>query len=300
MSLSLLNFCVPRQHLSLLSQIPSDIQPTPHPNPASPSFIVTSPPIFLHPLHTPLSASLSVLKQLSLLILQSSSAFLTHAMAPRTEKETKGNSAEIDDASLILDYLREQNRPYSAIEVSANLHNKVNKAQAGKILKDLHQKGEIEGRTAGKQIVYHALQKSSDPASPELLTALGQEITTLQEELSIIKANEKKARAALATLQAKPRLSALREEIRQLATERDAAQARVHENRSDSGDDHQPQISPAARAQLERDWTQWQRHARLRRRICRELWECCSEVLPEGVATAAELWETLGLEGEVQ
>ncbi|KAJ5469463.1 hypothetical protein N7539_009081 [Penicillium diatomitis] len=196
-------------------------------------------------------------------------------MAPRKEKETKGNSAETD------------------VQNSAKLTETVWLAQAGKILKDLHQKGEIEGRTAGKQIVYHALQKSSDPASPELLTALVQEITTLQEELSIIKANEKKARTALATLQAKPRLSALREEIRQLGMERDAAQARVHENRSDGGDDHQPQISPTARAQLERDWTQWQRHARLRRRICRELWESCSEVLPEGVATAAELWESV-------
>lgn len=66
-----------------------------------------------------------------------------------------------------------QNRPYSAIDVSANLHNKVTKgafretqrrcemlllmqvkltyevAAAAKILKDLHEQKLIEGRTAG-------------------------------------------------------------------------------------------------------------------------------------------------------
>ncbi|EPS26577.1 hypothetical protein PDE_01514 [Penicillium oxalicum 114-2] len=209
-------------------------------------------------------------------------------MAPRKEKEKEGKPAEPDDVSLILDYLRQQNRPYSAIEVSANLHNKVTKAQATKVLKELHQKGEIEGRTAGKQTVYHALQESSDDASPELLAALGQEIATLQDELSTIKAAERKARTTLAALETRPRLSTLREEIVQLAAERDELRARVELKRSGEVDD-QPQISPEARAQLERDWTQWQRHVIVRRRICREMWEYCSEVLPEDT-TAAELW----------
>lgn len=137
----------------------------------------------------------------------------------------------------------------------------------------------------GKQTVYHAIQKASDNASPEALAALGQEIETLQDELFTKRANEKKARAALAALETKPRLSTLREDIRGLQEERDAAQARLGKL---YGDD-QPQISPEARAQLERDWKQWQRHATVRRRICRELWGRCSEVLPEDT-TASELW----------
>jgi 26S proteasome regulatory subunit (ATPase 3-interacting protein) len=139
--------------------------------------------------------------------------------------------------------------------------------------------------STGKQTVYHALQKSSDDASPEILAALGHEIETLQEELTTIKANEKKARAALAALKAKPRLSTLREDIRQLEEERDAAQARLGKL---YGDD-QPQISPEARAQLERDWNKWKHHATVRRRVCRELWGRCSEVLPEDM-TASQLW----------
>lgn len=141
------------------------------------------------------------------------------------------------------------------------------------------------GLSTGKQTVYHALQESSESASPAIIAALSQQIVTLQKELTTIKANEKKARAALAALEAKPRLSTLREEIRQLQEERDAAQVRLGKL---YGDD-QLQIPPEARAQLERDWKQWQRDATVRRRICRELWGRCSEVLPEDT-TAPELW----------
>lgn len=137
----------------------------------------------------------------------------------------------------------------------------------------------------GKQTVYHAIQKASDNAGPEVIAGLSQEIETLQDELSTTKANEKRARAALAAIEAKPRLSTLHEDIRRLQEERDAAQARLGNH---SGDD-QLQIPPEARAQLERDWKEWQRHAAVRRRICRELWGRCSEVLPEDT-TAPELW----------
>jgi 26S proteasome regulatory subunit (ATPase 3-interacting protein) len=60
---------------------------------------------------------------------------------------------------LILTYLRRQpSRPYSAVDISANLKNRVTKTSAAKILKDLHERGEIAGCTQGKQSVYHALQ----------------------------------------------------------------------------------------------------------------------------------------------
>jgi 26S proteasome regulatory subunit, ATPase 3, interacting protein len=83
-------------------------------------------------------------------------------MAP-TKKDAKDSEKEPkltpeQSASLILDYLRKQNRPYSATDISANLKNRVTKAAATKLLKDMHERKEVEGRTAGKQLVYHAIQ----------------------------------------------------------------------------------------------------------------------------------------------
>ena len=71
--------------------------------------------------------------------------------AEKGEKETKLTPEQ--SATLILDYLRKQNRPYSATDIGANLKNRVTKAAAAKLLKDMHERNEIEGRAAGKQIV---------------------------------------------------------------------------------------------------------------------------------------------------
>ncbi|KAJ6132799.1 hypothetical protein N7471_008014 [Penicillium samsonianum] len=176
-------------------------------------------------------------------------------------------------------------RPYSAIDISANLHNKVTKTQAAKVLRDLHEKKEIEGRVSGKQTVYHALQDPSDIATPEVAAALKLDIESLESEISNLKANEKKARAELAALHAKPRISDLRQDISRLENEESTIQARLASRHK--GDP--VQVSPEEREKLEKEWKYWQRHANVRRRICRDLWGQCSEVLPEDM-TAAELW----------
>lgn len=48
-------------------------------------------------------------------------------------------------------------------------------------------------------------------------------------------------------------------------------------------------VGSEERAEVEREWKRWQRQVAVRRRICRELWDRCSEVVPEGV-TREELW----------
>ena len=76
--------------------------------------------------------------------------------AEKGEKEAKLTPEQ--SSSLIIDYLHKQNRPYSAIDISSNLKNRVSKAAAQKLLKDLHERNQIAGQAAGKQIVYHAIQ----------------------------------------------------------------------------------------------------------------------------------------------
>jgi 26S proteasome regulatory subunit (ATPase 3-interacting protein) len=80
-------------------------------------------------------------------------------------------------------------------------------------------------------------------------------------------------------------VSDLRQDISRLESEELTIQARLASRHE--GDP--VQMSPAEREKLEKEWKQWQRHVSVRRRICRELWGQCSEVVPEGM-TAAELW----------
>lgn len=137
----------------------------------------------------------------------------------------------------------------------------------------------------GKQIVYHALQKASDDIGPEGIAAIKAETDELRSQIHLIKADEKKARASLSALQAKPRISELQQDIQRLENDRDEIQERLARL-------HGPgtvQISPDERAKLEHEWKLWQRQAAVRRRICRDLWERCTEVLPENT-TSSELW----------
>lgn len=133
--------------------------------------------------------------------------------------------------------------------------------------------------------MYHALQDPSDTVTLEEAAALKHEIEDLEGQLATLKADEKKARAALATLNATPRVSDLRQDISRLESEESAIQKRLASHHE--GDP--VLLSPITRERLEAEWKQWQRHASVRRQIFRELWMQCSEVLPEGV-TAAELW----------
>ncbi|OJJ43352.1 hypothetical protein ASPZODRAFT_919782 [Penicilliopsis zonata CBS 506.65] len=212
-------------------------------------------------------------------------------MASRKTKPDKSASKGDEGVVLILDYLRAQNRPYSAIEISANLHNKVTKANAAKILKELHGNEEIEGRVSGKQIVYHALQSPEDDASPEGLADLEGEVKRLQEQTTEFKANEKKVRAELVLLCARPTLSELRQDLTRLEREKVTIVKSLEALRSTES----VPVSVEERAEVDKEWKKWQRHASARARICQELWRSCSEVLPENM-TRAELWESLGLD----
>lgn len=96
-------------------------------------------------------------------------------MAPTKKEEKEAKLTPEQSAALVLDYLRKQNRPYSATDISANLKNRVTKTAAAKLLKDLHERNEIEGRAAGKQLVYHAIQvcrDSKDRCAAPMVTEL--------------------------------------------------------------------------------------------------------------------------------
>lgn len=137
----------------------------------------------------------------------------------------------------------------------------------------------------GKQIVYHALQGPLQDATPETLAALRHKIEQLQGHLSSTRGDEKKARASLAALEAKPRLSALRRDIQRLEEEKEEIQARL----GTLHDSDTVQISLEEWSKLEEERRRWQRHAAIRRRICRDLWGRCTEVLPDNTSSL-ELW----------
>ncbi|KAF2144572.1 uncharacterized protein K452DRAFT_296003 [Aplosporella prunicola CBS 121167] len=211
-------------------------------------------------------------------------------MAPRKEKTEKVSGNEAADT--ILTYLRKQNRPYSATDVSANLHNRVSKAAAAKLLKELHERKEIEGRASGKQIVYHAIQNSADSAGPEELAAMDASIQALKDETTAAAGEAKSLRAKLTTLNATMSTVDLRSTVIGLEAETQELRARLDSLR---GGSVRP-VTGEEKAGIDKELARWKKAEAARGKIAKELWAYILDVLPEDVQ-AAELRESLGLDG---
>ncbi|KAE8308719.1 TBPIP-domain-containing protein [Aspergillus transmontanensis] len=207
-------------------------------------------------------------------------------MKEKGQSEKMPNNGTVNDGpTLVLDYLRKQNRPYSATDVSANLHNNVTKTYAAKVLRELHQSQKIEGRASGRQAVYHALQKGADESTLERVMVLDDHILQLQEQLTNLKGYAKNARAELATLRATPLAFDLQESINHLQVEKETAFAILTQVQGTSAG----QVDEEDRTIAKRVWECWQKRVNLRRKACRDLWRRCLEMVDKDV-TREELW----------
>ncbi|KAF2084583.1 homologous-pairing protein-like protein 2 [Saccharata proteae CBS 121410] len=210
-------------------------------------------------------------------------------MAPRKEKAEKVASNEAAD--LVLDYLRKQNRPYSATDISANLHNKVSKAAAAKLLKEMHDRKEIEGRSAGKQSVYHVIQDPEDAASPGELKAMDIEIQTIKDQIAAAQGEAKSLKAALTNLNATMSTSDLRAAVDVLEEEKAEILGRLAGLRSGS---IRP-ITAEEKVAVDSDAKHWSKVESERAKITKDMWLQIVDCLPEGI-DAAEVRENLGLD----
>ncbi|EDU49177.1 conserved hypothetical protein [Pyrenophora tritici-repentis Pt-1C-BFP] len=227
-------------------------------------------------------------------------------MAPRKKTEEKATANEAAD--MVLQYLHKQNRPYSAIDVSANLHNKVTKAAAAKILKDLHEQKLIEGRAAGiiisaftntqrltspgKQIVYHALQNAAEACTTSELAALDTTILDLRTRTTALLATAKALRSTLSSLNSTLSTADLVTHVHALEQEKTQLETRLDALRKGKA----KKISREEREGVEMEWKKWGKVAKARERIVKEMWG----VIEEGVGDLAvreEMREMFDLDG---
>ncbi|KAI9886567.1 MAG: regulatory particle non-ATPase [Watsoniomyces obsoletus] len=207
-------------------------------------------------------------------------------MPPRQEKVEKASPDKAAD--MILQYLRKQNRPYSATDISTNLHNKVTKAAAAKTLKELHERGELMGRTSGKQAVYHVPQNPSEVATPEELSAMDDEMTSLKESITQLKAEYKTLATNLNNLQSTVTTNDLREAVQELEDTRTELLERLTPLREGN-------VSPipmAEREKVEKEYVKARRDAVVRKRIFEEFWGLVRDGLPDGVL-AGDVWVSI-------
>jgi len=92
----------------------------------------------------------------------------------------------------ILEYLEQQNRPYSAVDIYNNLHKEFGKTAVEKSLETLSEDGKIDKKTYGKQKVFAPCQSKYGDYNENELKGLDCNIKELQEELTLLSSQVKK------------------------------------------------------------------------------------------------------------
>nr|XP_045014787.1 homologous-pairing protein 2 homolog isoform X3 [Jaculus jaculus] len=122
---------------------------------------------------------------------------------------------------ILLRYLQEQNRPYSAQDVFGNLQREhgLGKAAVVKALEQLAQQGRIREKTYGKQKIYFADQDQFDTVSDADLhgldakiAALTAKVQSLQQSCRHMEAELKELTSALTTPEMQREIQELRKE----------------------------------------------------------------------------------------
>ncbi|KAG2360076.1 TBPIP-domain-containing protein [Suillus spraguei] len=200
-------------------------------------------------------------------------------------KVLKGQEAE--DA--ILQYLKRMNRPFGAVDVTANLKGAVPKAATQKILVALAEKGEIVQKTYGKTSFFVANQASIDTVPADKLTELEVECKTVEDSNNVLATEVKAITAELSKLKNCPTDEELEAQI--ASTKMGILQLtdRLVPLRSGA-----PLISAEELVKIDADWAKWRAEWTRRRKVFMTFWQLATDSLPP--QEAETLLEDLGME----
>ncbi|KAK7045692.1 PSMC3 interacting protein [Paramarasmius palmivorus] len=200
-------------------------------------------------------------------------------------KVLKGQEAE----DKVLEYVKMMNRPYGAVDVSANLKGAVPKTATQKILVALAEKGELVQKTYGKTTFFVANQAKIKTIPAEQITALETEYKKVDEESKQLAAQLKTANVDLAKLKATPSDVVLDSQINETRNLVEKRLALLEPLRSGS-----QLISAENLAQVDADWAKWRSEWIRRKKIFMSFWQVVTDSLPP--SDAEKLAEELGIE----
>ena len=134
-------------------------------------------------------------------------------------------------------------------------------------------------------MIYHAIQDPADDLSATDLAALDAQVSALQDAVTSAKGQERLLRTELASLNATISTDELRSHVRLLQSKKQELTSRLQ--RLDQG--VVKPVSLEEKDTVDKTWAYWAKKARLRKKICLDMWAMLSEEVPEGM-TKEDLW----------
>ncbi|KAJ1956538.1 PSMC3 interacting protein [Linderina pennispora] len=192
-----------------------------------------------------------------------------------------------DEATTIYDYLVRSNRPYSANDISSQLHGLVSPAGAKKILNELADDNRIQRKVNGKQLVFFAIQTDIDVPSVEEAEEEQEQIRQLEEQLAERKEHSKALGGKLHALNNALTDDQMRERIAQLTQEAIENERRLESLRKGEV------ISPDEKEKIEKAHANMVKHWAKRKRLFKNIENTIAEGYP---GKMKDLFAELGIE----
>ncbi|CAG8644558.1 2912_t:CDS:10 [Ambispora leptoticha] len=208
----------------------------------------------------------------------------------KTKKASQGSSGKDDTEQIVLDYLKKQNRPYSATDISSNLHNAVTKTATQKILSSLVTQDEVTCKTYGKQTVYVIKQDQFESPSNDELVQMDSQIEAIKNEINQYKEETKQLQSVLSGLNNSLTNEQIETELNSLNEENAKYEERLKELRSGT--------RLISREEKENIDMMYERNRKLwkeRKRMCMDILDPMCESMEK---KPAEVMEELGLESD--
>uniref|UniRef100_A0A8C2Y703 Homologous-pairing protein 2 homolog n=1 Tax=Coturnix japonica TaxID=93934 RepID=A0A8C2Y703_COTJA len=192
--------------------------------------------------------------------------------------------------AVVLRYLREQNRPYSAQDVHGNLQREtgMGKAAVLKALEQLAQQGRVREKPYGKHKIYFADQEQLPAAGDAELRALDADITARSRELQELLNNCRQLEAELKELNGTMTTTDMAREVEELR--KDCSSYTEKLERIKSATNH---VTPEEKEKVCSEHKLYCKEWRRRKRMATELLDAILEGYPK---SKKQFFEEVGIE----
>ncbi|KAJ1646050.1 PSMC3 interacting protein [Coemansia asiatica] len=206
-----------------------------------------------------------------------------------SDNESKeGNSPpQVLTLKLVFDYLVKTNRPYSANDISSQLHNQVTAAAAKKILNDLADEGRISRKNNNKQQIFYPVQAEIEVPNIEEAEEEEESIKEMEERLTKLKDENKALSSKLHALNNALTDDQMRERIAKLTLETKENEQRLNQLRSGEV------ISPQEKKKIDSEHAAMIKHWTTRKRIFKNISDTIAEGYPKKIK---DLFDEIGIE----
>ncbi|XP_077475420.1 homologous-pairing protein 2 homolog [Stigmatopora argus] len=199
-------------------------------------------------------------------------------------------SKKDNSSNVILDYLKDQNRPYNAQDVFCNLQNQhgLGKTAVVKSLGLLALEGKIIEKTYGKQKIYFANQSHFKDVNDADLKALDGRVLTLNEEMQVLNQSCRRLESELKNLTSSLTTQEMTSEIAKLRDECSGHRERLDKIKSATN-----HVTPEEKDKILKEHNIYVKEWRKRKRLASDMMDAILEGYPK---SKKEFLEEVGVE----